>query len=176
MTDVRCDSLDEDERVALSRVVTTLRTVLTKELSRVLEGTFGIKAGREQPEDEVRLSLGPDELEARRELVGMWEALGCRADLLVRQAAFTHTNRLIAVRVAEALGLLPESLARGRRSSGFRQLLEVAPLLGGDDDAGYWEYLQLCGDELAQDVPRLFDPQIRLRRRGALGRLPKKND
>ncbi len=159
MTDVRRNSLDEDERVALSRVVTMLRTLLTKELSRVLEGTFGIKAGRELPEDESRLSLGPDELEARRELVGIWELLSCRADLLVREAAFTHTNRLIAVRVAEALGLLPESLARGRRSSGFRQLLEVAPLLGSDDDAGYWEYLQLCGDELAHDVPRLFDPR-----------------
>lgn len=159
MTAARRASLELDERVALNRILSTLRKLLTRELRRVLEGTFGIKAGLAQPEDESRLSLSPDQLEARRELVELWEALGRRADLLVREAAFTHTNRLIAVRVAEAIGLLPESLARGRRSSGFRQLLEVAPLLGSDDDAGYWEYLRLCGDELAHDVPRLFDPR-----------------
>jgi len=159
VTTARRASLELDERDALNRIVSTLRKLLTRELRRVLEGTFGIKAGLAQPEDESRLSLSPDQLEARRELVELWEALGRRADLLVREAAFTHTNRLIAVRVAEAIGLLPESLARGRRSSGFRQLLEVAPLLGSDDDAGYWEYLRLCGDELAHDVPRLFDPR-----------------
>jgi len=159
MTTAHRASLELDERDALSRIVSSLRKLLTRELRRVLEGTFGIKAGLAQPEDESRLSLSPDQLEARRELVELWEALGRRADLLVREAAFTHTNRLIAVRVAEAIRLLPESLARGRRSSGFRQLLEVAPLLGSDDDAGYWEYLRLCGDELAHDVPRLFDPR-----------------
>lgn len=159
MTPSRREPLQEVERSALNRVVGTMRGTLTRELSRVLEGTFGIKAGPGEPEDQSRLSLGPDELEARRELIDLWHAFGRRADLLVREAAFTHTNRLIAIRVAEAIGLLPESLARGRRSSGYRQLLEVAPLLGSDDDAGYWEYLQLCGDELAHDVPRLFDPR-----------------
>lgn len=159
MTSARRAPLDETERAALNRVVGAMRTILTRELSRVLEGTFGIKIGSAEPEDESRLILGPDEIEARRELVGLWDALGRRAELLVREAAFTHTNRLVAIRVAEAIELLPESLARGRRSSGFRQILEVAPLLGSDDDAGYWEYLQLCGDELAHDVPRLFDPR-----------------
>lgn len=159
MTATRTAALTPEECGALDRVVSTLRKLLERELRRVLEGTFGIKAGLDSPEDEARLSLSPDQLEARRELVELWEALGGDAGLLVRQAAFTHTNRLIAVRVAEAMRLLPESLARGRRSSGFRDLLEVAPLLGSDDDAGYWEYLRLCGDELAHDVPRLFDPR-----------------
>ncbi len=159
MTSPRRAPLAEAERTALSQVVGRLRERLDRELRRSLEGTYGIGVGRTEPEDESRLNLGPDQLLARRELVGLWHVLDRRADLLVRQAAFTHVNRLIAIRIAEALGRLPESIARGRRSSGFRQLLEVAPLLGSDDDAGYWTYLQLCADELAHDVPRLFDPR-----------------
>lgn len=159
MTSPRRLPLDHGERGALQRAVGKMRALLTRELTQVLEGTFGIRAGRPEPEDESRLSLPPDQLLVRRELVGLWEAMGRQAELVVRHAAFTHTNRLVAVRVAEAIGLLPESLGRGRRSSGYRQLLEVAPLLGSDDDAGYWTYLQLCGDELAHDVPNLFDPR-----------------
>lgn len=159
MTAPRRASLDPGERGALRSIVAEMRTILTRELRRSLDGTFGIRAGADEPEDPSRLRLGPDELEARAELLGVWDALSRRADLVVREAAFTHVNRLISIRVAEAIGLLPESLGQGRRSAGFRQLLEVAPLLGSDDDAGYWTYLQLCGDELAHDVPRLFDPR-----------------
>ncbi|MGI8806477.1 MAG: Eco57I restriction-modification methylase domain-containing protein, partial [Acidimicrobiales bacterium] len=160
----RQDPLGIDEREALHRVVGKLRARLELDLRRTLEGTYGIRAGADAPEDESRLKLEPDQVAVRAELVGLWEALGRDAERLVREAAFTHANRLVAVRVAEALGLLPESIAAGRRSAGFRQLLEVAPLLGADDDAGYWAYLQLCGDELAADLPRLFDPRSPLLR------------
>ena len=78
---------------------------------------------------------------------------------LIREASFTHLNRLIAIRIAEAIQLLPESLARGSASTGFKELLEVAPLLAHDASGGYWRYLQLCGDELAADLPQLFDPR-----------------
>ena len=162
----RRDPLGADEREALRRVVGRLRARLEGELRRTLAGTYGIRTGAGAPEDESRLKLDPAQAVVRAELVGLWEALGRDAERLVREAAFTHTNRLVAIRVAEALDLLPESLAAGRRSSGFRQLLEVAPLLGADDDAGYWAYLQLCGDELAGECPRLFDPRnplLRLR-------------
>ena len=150
--------LVEAERNALNRAVGRLRSTLEAELRRVLEGIYGIRLAGE-PEDESRLKLTPAQSEARKELLGLWHALDKRTDLLIREAAFTHTNRLIAIRVGEALDLLPESLAKGRRSAGFRQLLEVAPPLGSDDDAGYWTYLQICGDELAHDIPKLFDPR-----------------
>ena len=39
---------------------------------------------------------------------------------LIREAAFTHLNRLIAIRIAEAIGLLPESLVKGSSSGGFK--------------------------------------------------------
>ena len=61
----------------------------------------------------------------------------------------------MAIRIAEAIGLLPESLANGRQSRGFKDLGEIMPILGDD----YWGYLPLCGDELAADAPALFDPR-----------------
>ena len=38
-------------------------------------------------------------------------------------------------------------------------MLEVAPLVAGDETGGYWTYLRLCGDEMASDAPVLFDPR-----------------
>lgn len=158
MSEQRKAALDEVERNNLSAVVTGLRTAIEADLRQTLEGTYGIRRTGD-PEAEDRLALDPKQHATRQELLGLWHALGGRTDLLVRESAFTHANRLIAIRVAEALGLLPESIAKGRRSAGFRQVLEVAPLLGSDDDAGYWTYLQICGDELAHDIPHLFDPR-----------------
>ena len=57
------------------------------------------------------------------------------------------------------MGLVPPSLAEGRASRGFREVLEVAPLVAGDETGGYWTYLRLCGDEMAGDAPVLFDPR-----------------
>lgn len=158
MTLVRTKPMTLAERDGLRRVVEALRRTVSRDLTRSLEGTYGLREGSD-PEAVSRLKLDADQLAERGDLLDLWEALGQRTDLLVREATFTQVNRLIAVRVAEALGILPESIANGRRSSGFRQTLEVAPLLGSDDDAGYWAYLRLCGDELSHDNPRLFDPR-----------------
>lgn len=78
---------------------------------------------------------------------------------VIREAAFTHLNRLVAVRIAEAVGLLPETLSRGIDSPGFRDFREVAPLPGADDWERFRFFVQLCADELAADVPALFDPR-----------------
>ena len=77
---------------------------------------------------------------------------------LLREAVFTTVNRLLAVRVAEAVGVLPPSLVDGRASVGFVEAVEVFPLVrDADPSGGYWSYLQVCGDELSHAVPRLFD-------------------
>ena len=46
---------------------------------------------------------------------------------LIREAAFTHVNRLVALRVAEGLGILPEAIGNGLASQGFRDFAEIAP-------------------------------------------------
>lgn len=158
--------LDLPTRTALERFVQRARRILEEDLSREAEGRFGIHVADGEIEDEDGLHLDPTGLAARRDVVEILtflrreEGSGREAVArLVREAAFTHLNRLVAIRIAEAIDLLPESLAKGPSSSGFREMLEVAPLLARDTSGGYWRYLQLCGDELAADLPQLFDPR-----------------
>lgn len=159
-------ALDQKARSALERFVQEARHLLEDDLAREAEGRFGIQVDDGAVENEDGLHLDPTGLAARRDVVEVLEFLrreeasGAEAVArLIREAAFTHLNRLIAIRIAEAIELLPESIARGASSAGFKEVLEVAPLLAHDASGGYWRYLQLCGDELAADLPQLFDPR-----------------
>ena len=157
--------LDPVGRAGLERATVKARQLLERDLAQFAEGRLGIyRDGRVDAEDALRLSAG--ELVDRGELVDVIGHVGrdgspgrAAVDRLIREAAFTHLNRLVAIRIAEELELLPESLGRGRASRGFRDVLEVAPLLSQDETAGYWTYLRLCADELAGDAPVLFDPR-----------------
>lgn len=159
-------ALDQQARSALDRFIQQARRLLEADLTREAEGRYGIHAGSGEIEREENLHLDPSGLTARRDLVAVLEFLrldeGSRANAagrLIREAAFTHLNRLIAIRIAEAIGLLPQSLSEAASSSGFKELLEVAPLLAHEKSGGYWLYLKICGDELAADLPQLFDPR-----------------
>jgi SAM-dependent methyltransferase len=153
--------LDGAQRTQLERLVISARSLLEDDLGAQLVGRFGIHADG-TVEDEHDLPDDPTDRANRRDLVEITDHLcslgetsaGAVARLL-REAAFTHLNRLLAIRIAEAIGLLPESLGDGRQSRGFKDLGEILPILADD----YWGYLQLCGDELAADAPTLFDPR-----------------
>ncbi len=158
-------ALTAEQRTRLESLVSRARRLLEEDLAAQASGRFGIDADGALADPES-LRLDPSSLAAWRELVGVIEHLCAEGESrpsavarLLREAVFTHLNRLVAIRIAETLGLLPASLAAGRRSQGFLDLCELAPLLRGDDTGGYWMYLQLCGDELAADVPALFDPR-----------------
>jgi hypothetical protein len=158
-------ALDAGQRARLEQIVSRARRILEDDLSSELAGRCGIDAdGTIAPE--ASLHLDGSALTDRREIVAVAEHLrsegaskAAAVSRLVRETVFTHLNRLIAIRIAESLGLLPPSLADGRASRGFRDLLEAVPLLASDTAGGYWTYLRLCGDELASDVPALFDPR-----------------
>lgn len=157
--------LSANERTVLERAVAKGRRLLEDNLAAVAEGSFGLYSDG-KIDDQSSLRLSPSEFADRGEIVAVLEHLRAQGNSsgesfrrLVREAAFTHLNRLFAIRVAEAIALLPPSLAEGKASTGFREVLEVAPLLGADGTGGYWTYLRLCGDELASDAPVLFDPR-----------------
>lgn len=158
-------TLTAEQRTSLERLVRRARAVLETDLSSQLSGRFGIDPdGR--LEDEEELHLDPTTQSARRDIVDVIEHLHTEGEdaagavaRLLRESVFTHLNRLMAIRIAESLGLLAPSLAEGRRSRGYLDVLELAPPLAGEPTGGYWMYLQLCGDELASDVPTLFDPR-----------------
>ena len=135
MTMTAPPGLDAAQRSKLERLIIRARMLLESDFAAQTEGRFGIHLDG-TIEDEAALPDSPTDKITRSDLEQIVTHLrtlgedpaGAVARLL-REAAFTHVNRLIAIRVAEAIGLLPESLARGPQSRGFRDLGEIMPML-----------------------------------------------
>jgi len=86
-------------------------------------------------------------------------------DRIVREQAFTVLNRLAALRMAEARGLLVESVGNGLQAKGFQLYARLAGTGLGETGDAYRGYLFSVFDEFAHDLPGLFDrhsPQGRL--------------
>lgn len=161
MTATATAGLDAAQRSTLEHLIIRARVLLENDLAAQAEGRFGIHLDG-NVEDEAALPDDTTDKVTRRDLeqiVAHLRTLGedpsGAVARLLREAAFTHLNRLVAIRIAEAIGLLPESLANGSQSRGFKDLGEIMPMLAGD----YRGYVRLCGDELAADAPVLFDPR-----------------
>lgn len=158
-------ALSGEQRSALEKLVQNGRRWVEDDLATRLTGKYGIDAdGRIEAVE--KLSLTNAEAAVRGDLVEIIELLRSEGESangsverLVREAAFTHLNRLVAVRVAEAIGLLPETIARGVASTGFRDFSEVAPTVATTEWGRFAVFVRVCGDELASDVPALFDPR-----------------
>lgn len=157
-------ALTAEQRFVLEKLLQKVRCWLEDDLSESLSGRFGIHAdGR--IEHLESLSLSSTELAIRRDLVAVIEYL--RAEVgsgesitrLIREAAFSHINRLIAVRIAEAIGLIPETMARGLSSVGFMDFTQLSPTVGSSDWSRFSVFIRICADELAADIPVLFDPR-----------------
>lgn len=158
-------TLTPGDRTRLLKAVTAARRIIEDDFTASAEGRFGLRPP-DRVDPEGSLTLPPSALAARRQLVNIVEHLGVADDngggpvgRLLREATFTTLNRLVAIRVAEAIRLLPPALVDGRRSRGFTDLLECFPLLRDDDTGGYAAFLRLCADELGRDAPVLFDPR-----------------
>jgi hypothetical protein len=91
---------------------------------------------------------------------GRWE-VAARADAYartVRDTGFTALNRLVALRMAEEREVIGYPvLANGATSDGFRPFDKVANGALGDRNATYQACLETYFDELAVDLPSLFD-------------------
>src|SRR5690606_12511948 len=72
---------------------------------------------------------------------------------IVHEQAFTILNRLVALRMMEARGLLIASVARGDRSDGFQLYERVAGRGLGDTGETYRQFLLSLFDEFAEDMP-----------------------
>ena len=78
-------------------------------------------------------------------------------DRIVREQAFTVLNRLAALRMMEARGLLLESVANGYQSKGFQLYEHLAGHALGETGDAYRCYLFSLFDEFALDLKVLFD-------------------
>jgi hypothetical protein len=80
---------------------------------------------------------------------------------VVKQAAYTWLNRLVYLRLLEGMKLRPAKLLTGGLRSSeyadFRELAQGLVTAGHDESEGYRMLLELVFDELALDLPGLFD-------------------
>lgn len=172
-------AFDQATRNRLARFVGDARALLTEECTRQLQREYGIDpaSGDVVDLDGTLAHLDDTRRETARLLRDTLDhylaggaGSGAKArqdalDRIVREQAFTVINRLCAMRMAEARGLLVESVARGYQSKGFQLYARLAGTALGETGDAYRCYLWSVFDEFAVDLPVLFDrfsPQGRL--------------
>lgn len=167
-------AFDQPTRNRLQRFVNEARSVLEEEFTRQLQKDYGMDpcAGTVADLDSLRY-ISPAQRETARILrdtLAHYTAGGDMdtaqgLDRIVREQAFTVLNRLAALRMAESRGLLIESVGNGFQAKGFQLYARLASTGLGETGDAYRIYLFSVFDELAQDLPALFDrysPQGRL--------------
>ncbi|KPH68336.1 SAM-dependent methyltransferase [Novosphingobium sp. ST904] len=167
-------AFDQATRNRLQRFVTDARRALEEEFTRQLHNDFGMDpvAGTVTPIESLRHINDQQRETARilRDTLDHYCAGGdmdtkAGLDRIVREQAFTVLNRLAALHMAEARGLLIETVGNGFQAKGFQLYARLAGTGLGETGDAYRVYLQSVFDELSLDLPGLFDrysPQGRL--------------
>ncbi len=157
--------MDQTTRNLLQRATQDARRLLEAEFAAQLEGTYDIL-----PDGSILPEPGPH-LDGRQRLIRRKlvetiahartkEAGKTNAEAIgdyLREAAFTFLNRLAALKMLEARGLVQQCVSNGDQSSGFKEFCGLAPGLGSLADKGYQLYLECLFDELGTEVRVLFD-------------------
>jgi hypothetical protein len=167
-------AFDQSTRNRLQRFVTDARRTLEEEFTRQLQNDYGLDpiSGTASPLESLR-HINDQQRETARILRDTLAHYCASADTdtktgldrILREQAFTVLNRLAALRMAEARGLLMESVGNGYQAKGFQLYARLAGTGLGETGDAYRVYLQSVFDELSKDLPGLFDrfsPQGRL--------------
>lgn len=167
-------AFDQSTRNRLQRFVNDARRVLEEEFARQLQNDYGMDpmSGTVTQLTSLRHINDAQRETARilRDTLAHYTASGDMnatqgLDRIVREQAFTVLNRMAALRMAEARGLLVESVGNGFQAKGFQLYARLAGTGLGETGDAYRVYLFSVFDELSQDLPGLFDrysPQGRL--------------
>ncbi len=167
-------AFDQTTRNRLQRFVNDARRVLEEEFTRQLQNDYGMdpNAGSVAELTSLRHINDAQRETARilRDTLAHYTASGDMnamqgLDRIVREQAFTVLNRLAALRMAEARGLLVESVGNSFQAKGFQLYARLAGTGLGETGEAYRTYLFSVFDALSQDLPGLFDrysPQGRL--------------
>lgn len=155
--------MDRDTQNLLERTTQQARRLLETEYARQLEGTFDIL-----PDGTIHADAGKhlstEECFLRERLVATIEHRRAQGETPAdsvgnfrRECAFTFLNRLVALRMLEARGIIKPSVSSGEESSGFtNEFLLLAPGLKSLPDKGYRLYLESLFDEIGREVGVLF--------------------
>lgn len=167
-------TFDQITRSRLQRFVNDARKVLQEEFSRQLQNDYGMDPGSGAVAELASLRhINDAQRESARILRETLAHFCAGGDMdtkqglgrIVREQAFTVLNRLGALRMAEARGLLIESVGNGFQAKGFQLYARPAGSGLGETGDAYRTYLFSVFDELSRDLPGLFDrfsPQGRL--------------
>ncbi len=167
-------AFDQTARIRRPRFVNDARRVLGEVFTRQLQNDDGMDPNSGSVADLTSLrhinDAQRETARILRDTLAHYTASGDMnatqgLDRIVREQAFTVLNRLAALRMAEARGLLVESVGNGFQAKGFQLYARLAGTGLGETGDAYRVYLFSVFDELAQDLPGLFDrysPQGRL--------------
>lgn len=167
-------AFDQTTRNRLQRFVNDARRVLEEEFTRQLQNDYGMDPNAGSVAELANLRHINDAQRESARILRDTLAHYCAGgdmdarqglDRIVREQAFTVLNRLAALRMAEARGLLVESVGDGFQAKGFQLYARLAGTGLGETGDAYRTYLFSVFDELSQDLPGLFDrysPQGRL--------------
>jgi hypothetical protein len=162
--------MDKAQRGVLRSVVVQCRTILEESLRYVLEGDFGVDQEGHLEDESMLPHLDVDDLAARRVVVdhlSHFQAAGATpaqaVERAVREAAFTHLNRLCAYKMLERRKVIRETVSRGTDSDGFKFYLADRPkeeLLwtSGKQDLAYRHFLTWRAESLSDQISVLFSP------------------
>lgn len=162
-------AFDQSTRGRLQKLVNSCRSLLSDEFSIQLQQTYGLdpNTGGVTPMD--RLTHLDDRQRHTAEVLRQTLAhyLGADADdtnhrivvidRMLREQAFTVLNRLAALLMMESRGQLIESVSKGYQSQGYQLYSKIAGTALGETGQAYQVYLFSVFDELAQELPALFD-------------------
>ncbi len=160
--------MDKELRNTLRNTVTKCRKLLEEAIGELLQGRFGIHADGTIEGSSRLTHLSPDELRYRDEVLAHLEHIrasglkpGEATAQLMREAAFTHLNRLCAYKMMAARDLRDDPVGKGLKSRGFMFYLASHP----DDEAlyrsakegvAYRHYLEWLNDQLSSEIGVLF--------------------
>lgn len=155
--------MDKETRNLIFNTTQAIRRLLEEEFSLQLEGTFDV-----HPDGRIAEKPGPQLTPAERlvrqrivESIQHRRAGGEAAVESVRgfqaEAVFTFLNRLAALKMMEARGLVLPCVSQGDQSQGFKEFSGLAPGLIELPDKGYRLYLECLFDEIGREVGVLFD-------------------
>lgn len=162
-------AFDTTTRNRLSKFVGDCRAKLTDEFTRQLTRDYGLNPESGDVADVDGLQLddaGRETAQLLRDTMQHYLAVSAAKpkdaaqevlQRIVREQAFTVLNRLCALRMAECRELFIESVGRGIQSDGFQLFSRMAGTALGDTGDAYRCFLFSVFDELAVDVPVLFD-------------------
>ena len=162
-------AFDQSTRGRLQKLVNSCRGLLSDEFSIQLQQTYGLDPKTGEVTPMARLTHLDDRQSHTAEVLRQTLAhyLGADADdtdhritvldRMVREQAFTVLNRLVALLMMEARGQLIESVSKGYQSRGYQLYSKIAGTALGETGQAYQVYLFSVFDELAQELPALFD-------------------